>query len=48
MNMKIKDAAKLMTKFAEIYPDCELTFANNKVAASKIVYDEKTKSINIR
>ena len=37
-----------MTTLAEIYPECELTFANNKVSATKIVYDEKTNSINIR
>lgn len=25
--MNIKDVAKLMNTFAEVYPDCEVTFA---------------------
>lgn len=46
--MKTIDAAKLLQTFAEVYPDSELTFANNKVPVNKIVYDEKTNSINLR
>ena len=29
--MNIKEVAKWMNTLAEIYPDCEVTFANNKV-----------------
>lgn len=46
--MNIKDAAKLMSTYAEVYPDCELTFANNKVSVSVIQYDAKSNSINLR
>jgi len=46
--MNIKDVAKLMNTFAEVYPDCEVTFANNKVKATVIQFDIKSNSINIR
>lgn len=46
--MNIKDVAKLMTTYAEIYPEAEVTFANNKVIATVINYDNKSKTINIR
>jgi hypothetical protein len=46
--MKVKDAAKLMATYAEIYPDIELTFANNKVPVSVVQYDAKSNSINLR
>lgn len=46
--MKTIDAAKLLQTFAEVYPNSELTFANNKVSVTKIVYDENTHTINIR
>jgi hypothetical protein len=46
--MNIKDVAKLMNTFAEVYPDCEATFANNKVKATVIQFDIKSNSINIR
>jgi hypothetical protein len=46
--MNIKDVAKLMNSFAEVYPDCEVTFANNKVKATVIQFDIKSNSINIR
>lgn len=46
--MKTVDAAKLLQTFAELYPNSNLTFANNKVSVSKIVYDENTNTINIR
>jgi hypothetical protein len=46
--MKITDAAKLMATFAEIYPDCEVTFANNKVPVNTVQYDAKSNSINLR
>lgn len=46
--MNIKDAAKLMSTYAEVYPNCELTFANNKVPVSVIQYDAKSNSINLR
>lgn len=46
--MNIKDVAKLMNTFAEVYPDCKVTFANNKVKATVIQFDIKSNSINIR
>ena len=46
--MNIKDAAKLMQSYADVYPEADLTFANNKVPVTKIVFDEKTNSINLR
>jgi len=46
--MNIKDVAKLMTTYAEIYPDCEVTFANNKVSVNVVQYDAKSNSINLR
>ena len=48
MIMNIKDAAKLISTLAEIYPDAKLTFANNKVDVTTIVYDSKSNSVNIR
>lgn len=48
MEIKVKDAVKLLSTLAEIYPDAKLTFANNKVDVSTIVYDAKTNSVNIR
>lgn len=46
--MNIKDVAKLMQTYAEIYPECEVTFANNKVSVNIIQYDSKSNSINVR
>lgn len=46
--MNIKDVAKLMATYAEIYPDCEVTFANNKVPVNVVQYDAKSNSINLR
>lgn len=46
--MKTKDCAILMQSYASVYPDADVTFANNKVPVTKIVYDEKTNSINLR
>lgn len=46
--MNIKDAAKLLSTFAEVYPDLDITFANNKVPVNVIQYDAKSNSINIR
>ena len=46
--MNIKDVVKLMTIYAEIYPDCEVTFANNKVPVNVVQYDVKSNSINLR
>lgn len=46
--MNIKDVAKLMITYADIYPDCELIFANNKVPVNVIQYDAKSNSINLR
>ena len=46
--MNIKDVAKLMATYAEIYPDCEVTFANNKVPVSVIQYESLRNSINLR
>ena len=45
--MNIKDVAKLMATYAEIYPDCEVTFANNKVPVNVVQYDTKSNSINL-
>lgn len=46
--MKAKDAAKLLTTLSEIYPDVDITFANNKVQVNVVQYDAKSNSINIR
>ena len=46
--MKTKEFAEIMTTFAITYPDSEVTFANNKVEVTKIVFDTQTKSINIQ
>jgi len=46
--MNIKDAAKLMTAYSEIYPDCKVTFTNNKVPVNVVQYDAKSNSINLR
>lgn len=46
--MTIKDAAKLLQSYADVYPEANLTFANNKVPVTKIVYDENSNSINLR
>ena len=46
--MKVKDAAKLLTTLSEIYPDLDITFANNKVPVNVVQYDAKSNSINIR
>lgn len=46
--MSIKEFAQLMTTFALAYPDANVTFANNKVEVTKVVFDAQTKSINIR
>ena len=46
--MKAKDAAKLLNTFADIYPDVDITFANNKVPVNIVQYDAKSNSINIR
>lgn len=46
--MNIKDVAKWMNTLAEIYPDCEVTFANNKVPVNTLSYDAKSNSINLR
>ena len=44
----IKEVAKLMNTLAEVYPDCEVTFANNKVPVNTLSYDAKSNSINLR
>lgn len=46
--MNIKEFAQLMSTFALAYPDAKVTFANNKVEVTKVVFDAQTKSINIR
>lgn len=46
--MNIKEVAKLMNSLAEVYPDCEFTFANNKVPVNTLSYDAKSNSINLR
>ena len=46
--MNIKDVAKIMNTYGEVYPNCEVTFANNKVKVTVIQFDIKSNSINIR
>ena len=46
--MKIKDVAKLMVTYADIYPDLDVTFANNKVPVNVVQYDAKSNTINLR
>lgn len=46
--MNIKEVAKWMNTLAEIYQDCEVTFANNKVPVNTLSYDAKSNSINLR
>ena len=46
--MNIKEVAKLMNSLADAYPDCEFTFANNKVLVNTLSYDAKSNSINLR
>ena len=46
--MNIKEVAKLMNTRAEVYPDCEVTFANNKVPVNTLSYDARSNSINLR
>lgn len=46
--MIITEVAKIMQSYASVYPDASVTFANNKVAVSKITYDSNTNSINLR
>ena len=46
--MNIKEVAKLMNSLAEVYPDCEVTFVNNKVPVNTLSYDTKSNSINLR
>ena len=46
--MTITEGDRLMATLAEVNPSARLTFANNKVDVTKIVYDEKSNSINIR
>lgn len=42
------EARDYMAIIAKYHPDAKLTFANNKVEATKIIWDEKSQSINIR
>ena len=46
--MKTINAVTILQTFAKVYPDSELTFANNKVPVNLIVYDEKTNTVNVR
>lgn len=46
--MTIKEGARLMATLAEFHPDAQMTFANNKVPVTKIVYDDKSESVNLR
>jgi len=46
--MKAREVATILYAYIEAYPDVELTFANNKVPVTKIIYDKKTDSINLR
>ena len=44
--MKAKEFAELMTTFATAYPNAEVTFANNKVEVTKIVFDTQKQDKN--
>lgn len=46
--MTILEATEYMKVLAKFHPDARITFANNKVEVSKIVWDEKSQSVNIR
>lgn len=46
--MTITEGARLMASLAEVNSSARLTFANNKVDVTKIVYDEKSNSVNLR
>lgn len=46
--MKTIDAVKLLQAFADVHSNSDLTFANNKVPVTKIVYDENTNTVNLR
>lgn len=46
--MTVQEGAKILNVLAEFHPEARLTFANNKVNVSKIVYDEKSESVNLR
>ena len=46
--MKAKEFVKLISGIADAYPDIDVTFANNKVPVNLVVYDDKSKTLNIR
>lgn len=46
--MTITEGARLMASIAEVNPSARLTFDNNKADVTKIVYDEKFNSVNLR
>lgn len=46
--MTVTEGVRIMRELANINPCASLTFANNKVPVTKIVYDEKSNSVNLR
>ena len=46
--MVIDEAINYLTVIRHHHPTCNVTFANNKVPVSKIVYDETTNTVNLR
>lgn len=38
----------ILSCYSDIKPDATVTFANNKIPVTKVVYDENTNSINLR
>lgn len=46
--MKVSEAVKILQALQAIWPDTEVTFANNKVPVTKIVYDTNSQSVNFR
>ena len=46
--MKVTEAVKILQTLQALWPDTEITFANNKVPVTKIVYDSNSKSVNFR
>lgn len=46
--MTVVELYNILGGYAGAKPNANVTFANNKVNITKVVYDENTNSINIR
>ena len=46
--MKVKEAVQILQTLQAIWPETEVTFANNKVPVTKIVYDSNSNTVNFR